>query len=219
MSHVFGSVQQCIDSDVTFRLFPSFLTHTQLPQGDFHGVFICVQSCSTLCNPMDCSHEAQAPLSTGFPRQEYWSSLPFPHLGEIPNPRIETASPESTASGSVLRLHKCTEQCFTTSTTWEAPVCIVSGPYWRSKREMEVENSKGNFTFSHTLHLTWCPGFTFSSPGLLLPLWGKTNSSCGVIQNLLSHFCCLSTFPQTAGVHLLLLTKVFPFLRRVLVQL
>ena len=29
------------------------------------------QSCPTLCNPMDCS--CQAPLSIGFPRQEYWS--------------------------------------------------------------------------------------------------------------------------------------------------
>ena len=34
------------------------------------------QSCPTLCNPMDSS--PQAPLSTGFSRQEYWSGLPFP---------------------------------------------------------------------------------------------------------------------------------------------
>ena len=35
-----------------------------------------LQSCPTLCNPMDSS--PQAPLSTGFSRQEYWSGLPFP---------------------------------------------------------------------------------------------------------------------------------------------
>ena len=31
----------------------------------------------------------QAPLSMGFPRQEYWSGLPFPSPGDIPDPRIE----------------------------------------------------------------------------------------------------------------------------------
>ena len=34
----------------------------------------------------------QVPLSMGFSRQEYWSGLPFPPLGDLPNPRIETAS-------------------------------------------------------------------------------------------------------------------------------
>ena len=35
-----------------------------------------LQSCLTLCDPMDSS--SQAPLSTGFSRQEYWSGLTFP---------------------------------------------------------------------------------------------------------------------------------------------
>ena len=30
----------------------------------------------------------QAPLSMGFSRQEYWSGLPFPFLGDLPNPGI-----------------------------------------------------------------------------------------------------------------------------------
>ena len=34
----------------------------------------------------------QAPLSTGFPRQEYWSGLPFPSPGVLPNPGIKPAS-------------------------------------------------------------------------------------------------------------------------------
>jgi len=29
----------------------------------------------------------------GFSRQEYWSGLPFPAPGDLPDPRIETASP------------------------------------------------------------------------------------------------------------------------------
>ena len=35
----------------------------------------------------------QAPLSMGFPRQEYWSSLPFPSPGDLPDPGIEPRSP------------------------------------------------------------------------------------------------------------------------------
>ena len=35
----------------------------------------------------------QAPQSMGFSRQEYWSGLPFPSLGDLPNPGIEPGSP------------------------------------------------------------------------------------------------------------------------------
>ena len=35
----------------------------------------------------------QAPLSMGFPRQEYWSGLPFPRLGGLPHPEIEPMFP------------------------------------------------------------------------------------------------------------------------------
>ena len=34
----------------------------------------------------------QAPLSMKFPRQEYWSGLPFPSPGDLPNPGIELMS-------------------------------------------------------------------------------------------------------------------------------
>ena len=35
----------------------------------------------------------QAPLSMEFSRQEYWSGLPFPSPGDIPNPGIKYRSP------------------------------------------------------------------------------------------------------------------------------
>ena len=35
----------------------------------------------------------QAPLSMGFPRQEYWSGLPFLSSGDLPNPGMVLASP------------------------------------------------------------------------------------------------------------------------------
>ena len=39
----------------------------------------------------------QAPLSMGFSRQEYWSGLPFPFLGHLPNSGIQPSSPVSPA--------------------------------------------------------------------------------------------------------------------------
>ena len=47
-------------------------------------VFSCVQLFATLC---------EAPLSMGFPRQEYWSGLPFLSPGDLPNPGFEPMSP------------------------------------------------------------------------------------------------------------------------------
>ena len=45
---------------------------------------MCAQLCLTLAH--------QAPLSVGFPRQEYWSELQFPPLGESSDPGIKPAS-------------------------------------------------------------------------------------------------------------------------------
>ena len=42
--------------------------------------------------PLTVAH--QAPLSMVFSRQEYWSGLPFPSPGDIPDPGIEPGSPE-----------------------------------------------------------------------------------------------------------------------------
>ena len=50
------------------------------------------QSCLTLCDPMDCV-AYQVPPSMGFSRQGYWSGLPFPSPGDLPNPGIEPGSP------------------------------------------------------------------------------------------------------------------------------
>ena len=39
----------------------------------------------------------QAPLSMGFSRQEYWSGLPFPPPGDLPDPGIEPTLPVAPA--------------------------------------------------------------------------------------------------------------------------
>ena len=55
----------------------------------------------------------QAPPSMGFSSQEYWSGLPFPSPGDIPDPGIEPKSPvlqadalSSEPPGKILIIHK-----------------------------------------------------------------------------------------------------------------
>ena len=49
------------------------------------------QLCPTLCDPMDGGY--QAPPSMGFSRLEFWSGLPFPSPGDLPDSGIKLASP------------------------------------------------------------------------------------------------------------------------------
>ena len=51
---------------------------------------------------MDCS--LQAPLPMGFSRQEYWSGLPFPSPGYLPNTGIEPRSPVLQADSFLTEL-------------------------------------------------------------------------------------------------------------------
>ena len=44
-----------------------------------------------------CTIARQAPLSTGFSRQEYWSGLPCPPPGDLPNSGIKTRCPQADA--------------------------------------------------------------------------------------------------------------------------
>ena len=60
-------------------------------------VCVCVCVCESLSHvqlfatPWTVAH--QAPLFMAFSRQEYWSGLPFPSLGDLPNSGIEPESP------------------------------------------------------------------------------------------------------------------------------
>ena len=63
-----------------------------------YNVCVCVCVCSVVSDFATPSTVAcQAPLSMGFPRQEYWSMLPFPSPGDLPDPGIEPTSLESPA--------------------------------------------------------------------------------------------------------------------------
>ena len=54
-------------------------------------VLSCFSSVQLYVTPWTAAH--QAPLSMGFSRKENWSMLPCPPPGDLPNPRIELASP------------------------------------------------------------------------------------------------------------------------------
>ena len=55
------------------------------------GGGLVAKSCLALATPWTAA--CQAPLSLGFSKQEYWSGLPFPSPGDLPNPEIEPGSP------------------------------------------------------------------------------------------------------------------------------
>ena len=61
--------------------------------------FLVAKSCPTLATPWTVAR--QAPLSMGFPRQEYWSGLPFLSPGDLPDPAIEPGSPALQANSLV----------------------------------------------------------------------------------------------------------------------
>ena len=52
----------------------------------------------------------------GFSRQEYWSGLPYPLPGDLPDPGIESTSRAAPASAGGF---------FTTSATWEVLFALI----------------------------------------------------------------------------------------------
>ena len=76
---------------------------------------LCVHACEVTSVMFDSTTPGtvahHAPLSMGFSRQEYWNSLPFLPLGDLPDPEIEPMSLSSPALAGGF---------FTTSAIWEA---------------------------------------------------------------------------------------------------
>ena len=76
-----GSQEEgCTISLTGFPREDSLISHMWGHHGPPWWTMLCyaksLQSCPTLCDPIDGSH--QGPLSLGFSRQEHWSGLPFP---------------------------------------------------------------------------------------------------------------------------------------------
>ena len=80
-------------------------------------VCVCVLHCSVMSDSLQpWTVACQAPLLVEFPRQEYWSGLPFPPPGDLPNPGIKLMPRVSPASAGRLLF---------TTTAWEAlHICL-----------------------------------------------------------------------------------------------
>ena len=68
----------------------------------FIFLVLVAQSCPTLHNPWTVAR--QAPVSMEFPRQEYWSGLPFPSPEDLPHPGIKPSSPALQADSDICFL-------------------------------------------------------------------------------------------------------------------
>ena len=112
-------------------------------------------------SPLTVAH--QAPLSMGFSRQEYWSGLPCPAPGDLPDPGIKPVSLVSPALAGGF---------FTTSATWETHVLYQSSSKrvsWTSIAG-ELVNDANPPAPSQTYRIssskgTWQPGLSTSHTG------------------------------------------------------
>ena len=94
-----------------------------------------------LCDPMDCSPPGSS--VHGFSRQEYWSGLPYPPPGDLPDPGIEPASLTSPvlAGGS-----------FSTSPTWDGSLQLTY--FWHPHSHSHLSQPKSIFLEGITLKTT-----------------------------------------------------------------
>ena len=83
----------------------------------------------------------QVPLSMGFPRQEYWSGLPFSFPGYLPDPGIEPTSPAlagrffttSTNRYYLLLFYSCGSQGKVVAHSWDEAVWDLNSELWNIK--------------------------------------------------------------------------------------
>ena len=97
--------------------FDIMCRHTQL-----------LQSCLTICDPMDCSPPGS--LSMGFFREEYWSGLPWPPPGDLPNPGIETSSPALHVNSLPLNQWRSPLTSYFMSNCFVYPLPAYCGFWW-----------------------------------------------------------------------------------------
>ena len=97
--------------------FPGGLVIKDPPANIYIYILLLLFSCKDMSDPLTTSWiiARQAPLSMGFPRQEYWNGLPFPSLGNLPNTRIKPMSPALAGRSFTTRppgtLHICVCVC------------------------------------------------------------------------------------------------------------
>ena len=87
----------------------------------------------------------QAPPSMGFSRQEYWSRLPFPSPGDLPNPGIEPRSPALLAdalTSEPLGLYTRSPALLADALTSEPQLFTLGSPRVVTSNNSLIEDSK-----------------------------------------------------------------------------
>ena len=151
-------VKTCSELVNTHRTSPSTPTpHTKLslllcPAGKFLLHACSLQSVSDSATLWTVA--LQAPLFTGFSRQEYWSGLPCPPPGDLPQPRDRVESPASQADSyhwATREAHKFLQE----------PWIIVSAPYISEKLSLCFQFTSLHQNYStNTLNATEACQFT-----------------------------------------------------------
>ena len=99
-----------------------------------HCVCVCVFSCVWLFEAQwIIAH--QAPLSLGFPRQEYWSRLPFPPSGDLPDPGIQPCQQANSSLLSHQHTHLVDIQIFVEQKSvwrelWAWQIIVFKWGFW-----------------------------------------------------------------------------------------
>ena len=98
--------QQLYSKVTKASLLSKIKLHITQDKCTVHAQCVClvVQLCPTLVTPQTVTF--QAPVSMGFSRQAYWSGLPFPFPGDLPDPGIEPRSSALQAASLLTELQR-----------------------------------------------------------------------------------------------------------------
>ena len=102
----FFSLKKSLLGYSCFTMLCYFLLYSKMNQPHVYiyiHVCVCARACSIKIGfATQWTIALQAPLPTWFSRQEYWSGLPFPSPGDLPDPGIKLVSPISSTGQWIL---------------------------------------------------------------------------------------------------------------------
>ena len=141
----------------------------------------------------------QTPLSMEFSKQEYWSGLPFPVLGDLPNPGIKPTSLVSPAlAGRFFTTVPSGKPGLKSFATWSqanlaSPICSTPGLNSSLSKPSSIRTMHDALPLSHSPLPSYSPHFIY---------WLTPFSAFEVSSDLILHseVCPHSTQPTLLGV-------------------
>ena len=150
-----------------------------------HCCYLVAKLCLTLfVIPRTAAH--QAPLSVGFPRQEYWSGLPFPSPGDLPDPGMEHTSLASPAlAGGFFTTEAPGKPLHWVIWSWTLCMRITLCPKKLLTRgsdftTKDTQTQKKSVVITDTNLWAWRPAFKSWIAPHWLSVLGKSSAPCGL---------------------------------------